>query len=99
MRKRLPKRRDSRLMWIRLGDHRLEAERLMNKNKRENGRLTGDPDVITRNAPKGLFTVLSADAEWWSEEMRLHLDWGRPIKDDGTKFDALDDYTKGSGAA
>ena len=86
-------------MWIRAGDHRPEAERLIKKNQRENGRLTGDPDVIVRNAPKGLFTVLSADAEWWDEELRLHPDWGTPIKDDGTKFDALDAYTKGGGGS
>ena len=86
-------------MWIRLGDHRREAERLLEKNRRENGRLTGDPDVIARKAPNGLFTVLCADVEWWSEEMRLHPDWGTPIKDDGKKFEALDDYTQGVSGA
>jgi hypothetical protein len=98
MRKRSSKHRRERLTWIRQGDYRRDAELLLEKNKRENNRLTGDPDVIARKSPKGPYTVLCADAEWWSDEMRLHPEWGTPIKDDdGSKFDALDGYSQEHG--
>ena|SRR5690242_18506576 len=97
MRKRSSTHRHDRLMWIRLGDHRRETELLLDKNRRENGRLTGDPDIIARKAPKGPYTVLCASVDWWRDEMRLHPDWGTPIEDDGSKFDALDNYSQEHG--
>ncbi len=85
------KRKDisRQLIWMHPGDHTSEADQLIVKNIRENGRLIGAPSVIVRQFPKGTFTVLSADREWWEDEMRLHSDWNGPIANDSSFFDYL----------
>lgn len=73
------------LLWVRKGDHVTKAEHLCQKNEKENGRLSGSPTVMLREFPSGTFTVLSADPEWWRDEMRLHIDWDEPL-------DSSDDF-------
>jgi len=89
MRKK-PKDISNQLVWTRAGDHAAEGERLLAKNRSENGHLTGNPSIIVRKFPKGVFTLLAADSGWWQDEMLLHSEWRGPLKNDASFFDYLD---------
>lgn len=72
-----------RFAWVREGDHRAEAERMIARNAREHGgECTGEPSVMVRTAPGGRFTMLSATGLWWLEQMAVHDKWGEPTRDD-----------------
>src|ERR1700687_557203 len=68
----------ARRLWIRLGDHSIAVHRLIAKNARENGRVTGSPTVRVRPHPSGAFTIFCAEPGWWLVEMHRHPEWGAP---------------------
>jgi hypothetical protein len=74
-----------RFVWIRVGDHKAEAEQMIQQNARDHrGKVIGDPTVLVRTGKLGAVTVLSASGHWWHEHLAVRTAWGiaHPDNDD-----------------
>ena len=79
-----------RLVWGRKGDCTAEAQRFLDQNLRENGRLTGNPSTAVRTGNGRQYTILVAEGDWWVEHMRLHgTGWSGPVGSDEDFLDML----------
>lgn len=77
---------DERVIWHRVGDHRVGGARIVEQCPKTKGGLpVGRPDV--KLILNGTSTAIEVDPDpWWTEYMAVRRDWDGPVK----KSDLLD---------
>jgi len=71
-------------IWLKLGDHMLETERICTQNRAEHGgKLVGEPSswMSKYKGSEGFVTFLEATGPWWHEYMAVH-GWKGPVSED-----------------
>ena len=80
-----------RLFWTKAGDCRDEVQQMCEVCRQEAGRLVGEPDtkVIRSDDGRPHRTILVAESEWWTDQLRTRRGWKGPWFEDDL-WDTLD---------